>query len=457
MKGGGWLSIIEDVTERRRAEAEIVHLARHDVLTGLANRAHFNEKLDEAGKRLRRGGAAITVMMLDLDRFKAVNDTLGHPAGDALLIEVGKRLQSTLRETDVLARLGGDEFAIIQEGGASQHEGAIALALRIINAIGQPFDLSGFEAHIGTSIGIAMAPEHGIEPETLLKAADLALYTVKAEGRNDYRLYDPSMLESANTQQSAENELRDAIAQEQFELHYQPMVDIATQAICGVEALVRWRHPARGLLMPDQFLPLAETSGLIVPIGQWILQRACKDAAAWPAHVKLALNISAAQFRKGNLFDLILCALVENGLSPERLELEVAEAAVLDNPDAHLAMVRQLRNLGIAIVLDDFGTGHASATHLTSFPFDKIKIDRAFTRDVLTRRDYAAVVSSVLALAQGLGTLTAAEGIETEAQYEYMRQARVDIAQGYLFGSPMPASELDFSRRHLSAERNMVA
>jgi diguanylate cyclase (GGDEF)-like protein len=457
MEGGGWLSIMEDITERRRAEAEIVHLARHDVLTGLANRAQFNEKLAKAGKRLKRGGAVITVMMIDLDRFKAVNDTLGHAAGDALLVEVGRRLQSKIRETDLLARLGGDEFAIIQEGGPTQHEGAIALAVRIIKAIAEPFDLDGVEASVGASIGIAMAPEHGTEPEALLKSADLALYNAKDSGRNDFRIYDPGMLETATTQQTAESELRDAIAHEQFEMHYQPVVDITTMQICGVEALVRWRHPAKGLIAPDQFIPLAESTGLISPIGEWILQRACTDAAAWPAHIKLAVNISAVQFKKGNLFDVILCALVESSLAPERLELEITETSLLDNQEAHLATIRQLKNLGISMALDDFGTGYSSVTYLTNFPFDKIKIDRTFTREVLQRRDYAAVVSSVLALAQGIGTITTVEGVETSQQLEYMRQAGVDLAQGYLFSRPVPVSELDFTKQYSSGKQEMVA
>ena len=457
MAGGGWLSIMEDITERRRAEAEIVHLARHDVLTGLPNRAQFNEKLEEAGRRLKRGGAAITVMMVDLDRFKAVNDSLGHAAGDALLIEVGRRLKSTVRETDLLARLGGDEFAIIQEGGPSQREGAIALALRIIDAISQPFDLNGFEVNIGTSIGIAVAPEHGSEPEGLLKSADLALYTAKAEGRNDYRIYSPDMLRTATSQQLAENELRDAIAHRQFELHYQPVVDVRTRRICGVEALVRWRHPVKGLVGPDQFIPLAESTGLIVPIGEWILQQACTDAAAWPAHISLAINISAVQFKKGNLFDVILSALVESGLAPERLELEITETSLLENQEAHLATIRQLKNLGISLALDDFGTGYSSVTYLTNFPFDKIKIDRTFTQGVLERRDYAAVVSSVLALAKGLGKITTVEGIETEQQFEYMRQAGVDLAQGFLFSRGVPASSLDFTAHYLPGGQDLVA
>jgi len=441
MQGGGWVAIIEDITERRRAEAEIVHLARHDVLTGVANRAEFNARLEEASKRLKRNGGTVTVMMIDLDKFKAVNDTLGHLAGDQLLVEVGERLQSTIRDTDVLARLGGDEFAIIQEGGPDQHEGAIALALRIINVISQPFDLNGHEASVGASIGIAMAPENGVEPEELLKRADLALYSVKAGGRNDFRLFQNELLEIANTQQSAENELREAIALEQFELHYQPVVNVKTRQLCGVETLVRWRHPARGLIAPDHFIPLAESTGLIVPLGEWILQRACADAASWPADIKLAINISAVQFKKSNLFDAVLRTLVESGLPPERLELEITETSLLENQEAHLTTIRQLKNLGLSIALDDFGTGFSSINYLTIFPFDKIKIDKSFTKGILNRGDCKAVVASTLALAQGLGIVTTAEGVETEEQFEYMRVAGVELAQGYLFGRPVPISE----------------
>jgi diguanylate cyclase (GGDEF)-like protein/PAS domain S-box-containing protein len=457
MPGGGWLSVMEDITERKRAEAEIVHLARHDALTGLANRGEFNERLAETTRRLKRRGSNITVMMLDLDKFKAVNDTLGHPAGDLLLVEVGRRLQSTIRDTDLLARLGGDEFAIIQQDASNQHEGAITLALRIIDAISAPFDLGGHEAAVGISIGIAMAPEHGGEPEELLKSADLALYEAKANGRNDFRIYNAEMLKIAHTQQSAEDELRRAIECGEFEMHYQPIVEVKTRRVCGVEALVRWRHPDKGLIAPDRFIPLAESTGLINPLGEWILQQACTDAVSWPDHIKLAINISAVQFKKGNLFEIILCALVGSGLAPERLELEITETSLLENQEAHLATLRQLKNLGIRIALDDFGTGYSSVTYLTNFPFDKIKVDRTFTRDVLNRRDYAAVVSSVLALAHGLGTITTVEGIETEAQFEYMRLAGADLGQGYLFGRPVPVSELDFSGRALPSEKTMVA
>jgi diguanylate cyclase (GGDEF)-like protein len=453
MADGGWLATHEDITERRRAEAEIVHLARHDALTGLANRAEFNAKLEEVSRRLKRNGGAVTVMMIDLDRFKAVNDTLGHPAGDQLLVEVGTRLQSTIRETDVLARLGGDEFAIIQEGGPNQHEAAIALALRIIDAISQPFDLNGNRANIGTSIGIVLAPEHETDPEGLLKRADLALYDVKANGRNDYRFFQNELLEVADTQRTAEIELRDAIERQEFELHYQPVVDAKTRTLCGVEALVRWRHPTKGLIAPDKFVPLAETTGLIVPLGEWILRRACADAASWPAHIKLAINISAIQFKKDDLFEVILSTLVETGFTPGRLELEITETSLLENQEAHLTTIRQLKNLGISMALDDFGTGYSSVNYLANFPFDKIKIDKSFTQGVLTRRDCKAVVASTLALAQGLGTVTTAEGVETEEQLEYMRAAGVDLVQGYLFGRPVPIAQLDVNAALSREER----
>jgi diguanylate cyclase (GGDEF)-like protein len=443
MADGGWLATHEDITERRRAEAEIIHLARHDALTGLANRAEFNVKLESATKRLKRSGGSVTVMMIDLDRFKVVNDTLGHPAGDQLLVEVGRRLRSTVRETDVLARLGGDEFAIIQEDASDQHEAAIALALRIINAISQPFDLSGNRASLGTSIGIVLAPEQGIDPEGLLKRADLALYDVKASGRNDFRFFRNELLEVADTQRTAECELRDAIERGEFELHYQPVVDAKTRTLCGVEALVRWRHPAKGMIAPDQFVPLAESTGLIGPLGEWILQRACTDAASWPAHVKLAINISAIQFKKGNLFQVLLRTLVETGFAPDRLELEITETSLLENQEAHLTTIRQIKNLGISMALDDFGTGYSSVNYLANFPFDKIKIDKSFTQGVLDRRDCKAVVASTLALAQGLGTVTTAEGVETEEQFEYLRAAGVDLVQGYLFGRPVPIAQLD--------------
>ncbi len=372
-----------------------------------------------------------------------------------MLIEVGRRLQGAIGENDTLARLGGDEFAIIQRGGDDQRRNAMALAIRIIDAISEPFDLNGHEANVGTSIGIAMAPEHGVEPEDLLKRADLALYNVKSSGRNDFRLFESAMLEIANTQQSAERELKEAIAEGQFELHYQPVVDVRTRHLCGVETLVRWRHPLKGLISPDHFIPLAESTGLIKPLGEWILHRACADAANWPAHVKIAVNISAVQFKKSNLFDTILGALLKTGLSPDRLELEITETSLLENREAHLTTIRRLKHLGLSIALDDFGTGFSSISYLTIFPFDKIKIDKSFTRDVLARDECKAVVASTLALAQGLGIVTTVEGVETEEQFEYMRAAGVELAQGYLFGRPVPIS--DFGRPHAPMLTALVA
>jgi diguanylate cyclase (GGDEF)-like protein len=454
MPDGGWLATHEDITDRVRGERRIAHLAQHDLLTGLPNRAYFTQLLDGSVKA-RDGTVAdnFAVFMLDLDRFKQVNDTLGHAAGDQLLCEVAERLKVAIRDTDVLARLGGDEFAIIQPLDNSAHEGAIALALRIIQAIERPFDLDGHEVNIGTSIGIALAPQDGRDPRDLLKKADLALYAAKADGRNDFRLFQPEMVKAADTQKALENDLRKAITNGEFELHYQPIIDVRTQGICGAEALVRWRHPQRGLISPDQFIPVAESSGLIVPLGDWILQQACNDAASWPAPLRLAVNLSAVQFNKGNLFDVVLCALVVSGLSPDRLELEITESALLENEVSHLQTIRQLKNIGITIALDDFGTGYSSASYVTKFPFDRIKIDRSFTQGAAERRDCAAVIASALALARGLDIAVTAEGIETETQFQMARNAGIECAQGYLFGAPAPLSRFRDETFALSRQR----
>jgi len=438
MPDGGWLTIHEDITDRARNEKRIAFLAQHDLLTGLANRALFAQKLEEAAKRFQRHGISFSVLMLDLDRFKNVNDTLGHPAGDQLLVQVAQRLTASLRDTDVLARLGGDEFAIIQENEKDQREGAIGLALRIIGIIANPFDLNGHRVNIGASIGVAFAPEHGVDHESLLKKADLALYDAKASGRNDFCLFRTEMIEAAQSQKAMESELHDAISNEEFELHYQPVIDAETRQLRGVEALVRWQHPSRGLIEPDQFIPLAESTGLILPLGEWVLQQACRDAIHWPAHIKVAVNISAVQFNKGNLFDVILCTLVETGLPPERLELEITETALLEGRETHLQTIRQLKNLGIVMVLDDFGTGYSSASYLTQFPFDKIKIDKSITQGAAQNRACAAIVASALALARGLEIATTVEGIETEEQFELLRAAGANLVQGFLFGRPVP-------------------
>ncbi|MBR0751516.1 EAL domain-containing protein [Bradyrhizobium jicamae] len=448
MPDGGWLTTHEDITERARNEKRIVFLAQHDQLTGLANRAVFSDKLAEASRRLQRHGSTFTVLMLDLDKFKAVNDTLGHQAGDQLLVEVAQRLTSSLRDTDVLARLGGDEFAIIQENEKDQREGAIGLARRIIGLIEQPFVLNGHRVHVGTSIGIAFAPEHATEPEVLLHDADVALYAAKSGGRNDYRIYRAEFAEAADQQKSLEAELRDAIAHGEFELRYQPFVDARSRAVRGAEAFVRWQHPTKGLLAPDQFLPLAESTGLILPLGAWILREACRRAAAWPAPLRVAVNVSAAQFDAGNLFEVVLGVLTETGLSPDRLELEIPDGALLHgDQDAYLRIVRLLKNAGITIVLDS--CGYSAASSLTGLPFDKIKIDKPIVQGMASRRDCAAVVSSIRALAQGLDIVTAAKGVESADQYEALLAAGVDVVQGYLFGQPVPHDTLDFGTRQV--------
>jgi diguanylate cyclase (GGDEF)-like protein/PAS domain S-box-containing protein len=438
------IAVIEDVTERKKAEQRIAFLAHHDALTGLANRAALIQKIEEAAARQRRLQEPFTVLLLDLDRFKQVNDTLGHPAGDALLIEVATRLKSLLRETDVLARLGGDEFAVIQAGESNQREAARLLAERIIEMLRLPFEIDGGNISIGTSIGIAPAFEHGTESDDLLKMADLALYRAKSSGRNGYCFFDPEMSEIASARQEIESDLRRAVQQNEFELHYQPIVDSKTRRICSAEALVRWRHPTKGLIYPDLFIPLAEETGLITQIGDWVLRAACTEAATWPAEVKVAVNLSLVQFRKTNLPDLVMRVLADTGLPPERLELEITETALIESAAECLPALRQFKAMGITIVLDDFGTGYSSLSQLAMFPFDRIKIDKSFTQNLTKRSECAAIISATLTLAQSLDIATTAEGVETVDQYRLLRLAGVTSLQGYLFKRPGPAAEIDF-------------
>jgi diguanylate cyclase (GGDEF)-like protein/PAS domain S-box-containing protein len=439
------ITVIEDATERKKAEQRIAFLAHHDPLTGLANRAALAQKIEEAAARQRRRDEPFSVLLLDLDRFKEVNDTLGHPAGDTLLIEVATRLKSLLRETDVLARLGGDEFAIIQAGESDQRGAARSLAERILEILGKPFAIDGGEINIGTSIGIALAPEHGTGSGELLKMADLALYRTKSAGRNGYCFFAPEMSEVASARQEIENDLRRAILQNELELHYQPILNAKTRKISSVEALVRWRHPTKGLLFPDLFVPLAEETGLIAQIGEWVLRRACMDAVTWPDDVKVAVNLSLVQFRKTKLADTVMRVLVDSGLRPERLELEITETALIESAAECLPALRQFKSLGITIVLDDFGTGYSSLSQLAMFPFDRIKIDKSFTQNLTKRSECAAIISATLTLAQSLDIATTAEGVETVDQYRVLRLAGVTSVQGYLFKRPGPASELDFN------------
>ena len=376
-------------------------------------------------------------MLLDLDRFKTINDTLGHAAGDLVLKQVAQRLCAEVGAQSMVARLGGDEFAILQKFASPDHETVAALARRLIATLTTPYHFDGRVATIGASIGIVLCPEQGTDRSELMRKADLALYAVKAEGRNDFRIYDAEMMTAIENQKLLEAELSHALERGEFELHYQPIFDTRAQTVVGAEALVRWNHPERGLLSPDQFIPLAEETGLIAQLGEWVLKQGCRDAAAWPRRMKVAINLSAHQFKRGNLFDLVLCTLVECGLSAERLELEITESALLDNDTGHLETLRRLRNLGISIVLDDFGTGYSSARYLTLYPFDKIKIDKAFVQGMVTQRESAAIVASTLALARGLDIMVTAEGVETPEQLRELTQAGVDFAQGYLIGRPM--------------------
>jgi diguanylate cyclase (GGDEF)-like protein len=457
MQDGGWVAIHQDVTQRRRNEAQIAFMATHDALTGLANRILFRQRIAEAGARHRRDGERFSVLMLDLDHFKVVNDSVGHSGGDVLLQEMAQRLRAVLAETDVLARLGGDEFAILCGGGTAQRDDATALAARIVDTVARPFDLDGSKLGVGVSIGIALAPQDGVDPDELLRKADLALYRTKARGRNGASFFDPAMMAEADARHRLAGELRDALTREEFELHYQPVIDLATRAPCGAEALVRWRHPQHGLIAPDRFIPLAEETGLIVELGTWILRRACADAAAWPAHFRLAVNLSPVQFRRGDLYDVVVNALADSGLTAERLEIEITESVLLDRDANCQVLLQQLRDIGIAIAVDDFGTGFSSLAYITSFPVDKIKIDKSFIQGVAERAECAAVIASVITLARGLDIATTAEGVETEQQLELLRVAGVTSAQGYLFGRPVPHAELGFDRPGADARAAAVA
>lgn len=440
--------VIDDVTERKRSEQRIAFMAHHDVLTGLANRLAIMEKIEEAVARNRRRGGSFAVLLLDLDRFKHVNDTLGHAVGDALLRETAARLKASLRETDMLARLGGDEFAIVQDHENNQREAASALADRITNVISKPFDIEGNEVNIATSIGIALAPEHAANSDGLMKMADLALYRAKSAGRNGYRFFDPEMSLAASARHELESELRRAIQLDELELYYQPIVETRTGAICGAEALIRWQHPTKGIILPDQFIPLAEETGMITQIGEWLLQTACADAASWPKDVKVAVNLSAVQFRKNNLVDVVIYALAQSGLPPERLELEITETALIESATECLPVLHQFKNLGIAVALDDFGTGYSSLSQLMMFPFNKIKVDKSFIQNLTKRTECAAIIAATLTLARSLDIATTAEGVETVEQYRLLRLAGVTSLQGYLFQPPCPSSQINFHRAY---------
>jgi diguanylate cyclase (GGDEF)-like protein len=438
---GGWVATHEDITEQRRYEAKIAHMALHDGLTDLPNRTLFNERLGHALLGAKRG-QMVAAHLLDLDLFKNVNDTLGHGTGDKLLQAVADRLRAVVRETDTVARMGGDEFAIVQEAIEHPLEAAM-LADRVIAAVSEPYDIDGQVVIVGASVGIAIGPTDGSDSDQLIRNADLALYRAKGQGRGKLHFFEPGMDVQMQARRTLEYDMRAALPDGQFELHYQPVLNVVRNDIVGVEALIRWRHPERGMISPGEFIPLAEETGFIVPLGEWVIREACTEAARWPDGVKVAVNLSPAQFRGQGLVQVVINALASSGLAPGRLELEITETILLQDGPATLATLHRLRDLGVHIAMDDFGTGYYSLSYLRSFPFDKIKIDRSFVKDITASAGSLNIVRAVAAMAKGLGMESTAEGVETQEQLDAIRSEGCTEMQGFLFSRPLPARQID--------------
>ncbi|MFZ5711694.1 MAG: putative bifunctional diguanylate cyclase/phosphodiesterase [Bradyrhizobium sp.] len=435
------LLALMDITERKRAEARLAFMSQHDGLTGLPNRSLLRQQVDEMLLHTRRSPEKVALLMLGLDSFKAVNDTLGHAVGDKLLRGVAKRLRSTLREEDALARLNSDEFAIVQSG-LTRPEDAVMLAKRLLAAIADPYLLDGHSVVIGASIGIAMAPGDGDDSEKLLKSADMALSRAKLDARGTFAFFEAALDAKAQSRRKIEVELRDAIQNDVLRPYYQPLIDLQSGRITGFEALVRWPHAERGMVSPAEFIPVAEDTGLINPLGGQMLRRACLDAAAWPDDVRVAVNLSPLQFRSGNLLSVVTDALKHSGLPPRRLELEITETLLLEKSAQILATLHALRALGVRISMDDFGTGYSSLSYLRSFPFDKIKIDQSFVRDLGSNREAQAIIRSIVSLGKGLGVTITAEGVETEAELSCLRAEGCHEGQGFLFSKARPHAEI---------------
>ncbi|HZD91879.1 MAG TPA: EAL domain-containing protein [Pseudolabrys sp.] len=440
IEGGGWLATHEDVTERQRSEQRIAHMARHDALTDLPNRVLLRDVLEHELKRVKRG-ERLAVLCLDLDQFKGINDALGHPVGDELLRLVADRLRGCTREPDTVARLGGDEFAIIMTQ-MHQTTDPAALARRVRESIIRPYQIDGHQIVTDISIGISVAPEDGVEPDVLLKNADMALYGAKDDGRGTYRFFEPEMDTRMRARRELEMDLRQALARDQFELYYQPLVSLETNEITAVEALLRWKHPTRGMVSPADFIPVAEEMGLIVPLGEWVLKTACKEATSWPDHVKIAVNLSPTQLKNRNLLPMVKEALAASGMQASKLQLEITENVLMQNTFATLATLHELRKLGVQIALDDFGTGYSSLSYLRSFPFDKIKIDRSFIQDMSNGAEPLAIVHAVAGLAKCLNMISTAEGVETQQQLETLQAIGCTEMQGYLYSKAKPAHEV---------------
>ncbi len=440
IRDGGIVTLHEDVTEKRNAQAHIEHLARHDGLTGLPNRAMFHEFLELRLSGDARG-SAFAVHYIDLDRFKTVNDSFGHIVGDELLRQVANRLRGAIRESDIVARLGGDQFALIQFG-ARDHRAAALAAQRVIDAVGGAFDIEGRQFQIGVSIGVSFAPTDGDDADRLMKNADLALHRAKSDSRNTFRFFEPGMDANLTERRSLELELRGAIENDEFELFYQPLFDLRHNRISGFEALLRWNSPTRGRVSPLVVISVAEETGLITPLGEWVIRRACQEAAKWPLGLKIAVNVSAVQFKNAGLPLVVAGALAESGLSPSRLELEVTESAMLQETEQTINSLVQLKNLGVSIAMDDFGAGFSSLNYLRSFPFDKIKIDQSFVRDADSDSSARSIIRAVIELGRSFGIATTAEGVETIEQLEAVRSEGRQEIQGYFIAKPMPAGQI---------------
>jgi diguanylate cyclase (GGDEF)-like protein len=441
MSDGGWVATHQDVTDQRRNEAHIRHLARHDELTELPNRVAFNERMEEAESAIRRG-ENMAVLWIDLDHFKSVNDTLGHAMGDEVLKAVGKRLVECCSAGDVVARFGGDEFAILQ-GPLPHAEDAAILAGRIVAAMAEPFDINDHRIVIGASVGIAVSPVDASDARSLMKNADLALYRAKSEGRGAYHFYERGMDATLQKRRTIEMGLRTALARGELRLVFQPLLNIEENRICAVEALLRWDQPGHGIIAPTEFIPVAEETGLIVQIGQWVLQQACLVAARLPQGVSMAVNLSPVQFRNRKLVGQVKSALVAAQLDPSRLELEITETVLLAENEEALKTLHELRDLGVKISMDDFGTGYSSLSYLRSFPFDKIKIDQTFVRDSSTNPDSQTIVKVVIGLGRSLGIATTVEGIETEDQLNLAREEGCTEIQGFFLSPPLPEAALN--------------
>ncbi|HLG83649.1 MAG TPA: PAS-domain containing protein [Bradyrhizobium sp.] len=440
MDQGGWVITYEDVTERRKAEARVAHMAQHDALTELSNRVLFRDKMADGLAAVGAHGGEMAVLCLDLDNFKTVNDRLGHAVGDKLLRWVAARLRECADPGDTVARLGGDEFAILQRG--PQPQSAERLASRLVEIIGHPPPMENHIIHTGVSVGIAIAPDHGLDPDELMKCADLALYQAKARGRGVYELFHPEMEAQARSRHMLEMELRLALEAGEFHLVYQPQIRLGSSELTGFEALLRWNSATRGLISPADFIPIAEETGLIVPIGEWVLRSACATAAKWPDHIRIAVNLSPVQFRARGLVAMVTSALASAGLDPRRLELEVTETALLEDDETNVAILHQLRKLGVRVSLDDFGVGYSSLGYLRKFPFDMIKIDRSFVGTLGFSHESAAIIRTIASLGANLGVETTAEGVETAEQLELVREAGCTAVQGFYFSKPCSAAEV---------------